>query len=147
MGVCMSDNIQLFDQLVAKILNELYCEFPNKIFLDACGFFENENKSYCDDNGNYINTLGRDADFFNSTVSWLYDTGYLNRSPDQSKYTLSIQGLQLLKSIPSSVDDNKSLGDSLKSCIKKGMYDAAAKLISDALSVNNLLSLIKHLMV
>ena len=56
--------------------------------------------------------------------------------------TLSLKGLQLLKSVPSSVESNESLGEQLKVAVKRGSKDYAANLVRDALSANNVMNLL-----
>lgn len=101
------------------------------------------------ENGRWHETLSEeDIDLYIDTIKWLIDTGYIlghiNHVHD-TKLTLSHKGLELLKSVPSSVDSSQTLGEQLQGAIKSGAKDYAASLVSKALSSSNLVSQIGNL--
>lgn len=142
----MSENIDKFDVLVARIFEALYREFPNKVVLQPTELLDCDEQPYYNEAGYFVSPLTDDeSDFLYYTVSWLHESGYLLGSIHgawDSKVTLSLKGLQLLKSVPNSVESNSSLGEQLKEAIGNGAKDHAATLIKEALTMNNLMSII-----
>ncbi|WP_045393019.1 hypothetical protein [Vibrio rotiferianus] len=150
----MSENVIKFDQLVAQVFENLYSEFPKQIALNPCkllGYEVSDNvEDHRDEFGGFIDPLTReDSEFFAYTLAWLYESGYLIGTVSgawNSRVTLSLQGLQLLKSVPKSVESNETLGEQLKSAIKNGSKEHAATLMKEALSTNNIMNLFSSLM-
>ena len=70
--------------------------------------------------------------------------GLNRRLHNNSSITLSMKGLQLLKSVPDSLDSSESLGEQLLSVVNSGAKDSAAQLISRALSYDNLISQVSN---
>ncbi|MFM2642515.1 hypothetical protein AAFX33_15265 [Vibrio chagasii] len=142
----MSENIDKFDVLVARVFETLYSEFPKKIVLQPTELLDCDEQPYYNEAGYFVSPLADDeSDFLYYTVSWLYESGYLLGSINgvwDSKVTLSLKGLQLLKSVPNSVESNSSLGEQLKEAIGNGAKEHAATLIKEALNMNNVMNLI-----
>ncbi|MFA0415738.1 hypothetical protein AB4520_18410 [Vibrio renipiscarius] len=142
----MSDNIKKFDELVARIFEKLYSEFPKQVVLNPCELMDCEGEPSTDDAGGFIDPLSKEEnEFFSYTLSWLYESGYLIGKFGgawNSRMTLSLQGLQLLKSVPSSVESNETLGEQLKDAVKKGSKESAANLVREALNANNIMNLL-----
>ncbi|MEZ8627926.1 hypothetical protein AB6D75_19260 [Vibrio splendidus] len=142
----MSENIAKFDVLVARTFEKLYSNFPQQIKLKPTELFDCEGEPYYNDAGYFVSSLDDDdTEFFYYTISWLYESGYLIGNLNgawNSKVTLSLKGLQLLKSVPNSVESNESLGEQLKDAVGKGAKDYAATLIKEALNANNVMNML-----
>ncbi|WP_139463000.1 hypothetical protein [Aeromonas veronii] len=148
----MENNIKKFDKLVALILAELYRKFPVRSHVDIYHVFECTEQGGVDDEGVWrepSDLSEDDRQFYCDTIKWLIDTGYVIGTIEHhnsSSVTLSIKGLQLLKSVPSSLDSSDTLGEQLLSFLKSGAKDAAGQLISSALSLDNLLTRVGNLL-
>ncbi|EGQ8083326.1 hypothetical protein J4H39_22725 [Vibrio alginolyticus] len=142
----MSENIRQFDELVAKIFEKLYSEFPKQVVLNPSELMDYEDDGSYNEVGEFISPLNKDDDeFLSYTISWLYESGYLIGKLGgswNSRVTLSLQGLQLLKSVPTSVESNESLGEQLKAALKTGSREYAANLVKDALNAHNIMNLL-----
>ncbi|MFQ2369136.1 hypothetical protein [Aeromonas enteropelogenes] len=142
----MENNIKKFDKLVALILAELYKNFPVRSHVSIYHVFDCKESGRIDDEGVWrepSDLSESDRQFYCDTIKWLIDTGYVIGTIEHhnsSNVTLSIKGLQLLKSVPNSLDNSDSLGEQLLSVLKNGTKDAAGQLISTALSLDNLLT-------
>ncbi|TMX70626.1 hypothetical protein [Vibrio rotiferianus] len=145
----MAQNIKEFDRVVAFILSELYQKFPVRTHVSIYEVFDCPSGKITDYEWVESEELKQsDQEFYYFTVQWLLDTGYvigtINHYND-SKITLSMKGLELLKSVPSSVDSSESIGDQLVSAFKSGAKDSAANIISKALSSTNLFAQLSDL--
>ncbi|KAB7702083.1 hypothetical protein GBN33_03140 [Plesiomonas shigelloides] len=143
----MSDNnIDRFDSLVGIIFEEVYSSFPKQIILSPCKLMGYPETQGYNSEGVFEHPLSDDdKEFFYYTVLWLKESGFIIgdvTSVWDAKITLSLKGLQLLKTIPDSVSGKESLGDALKHAMVTGAKERAAKLVSDALSMNNVINLI-----
>ena len=130
-------NIELFDEYAARVLAELYAEFPTKTYLDACALSGHEGS---DVYGRVVNKNGDPSKEFEiaySTLQWLWETGYIradgldNRGLTQS--VLSPMGLAVLKSTPSSLTVEETTGDKLARLVKNGSMSAATDLIKSTI--------------
>ncbi|MBJ9716426.1 hypothetical protein [Burkholderia gladioli] len=139
------ENIQKFDDLVARIFARLYQAFPVKINLTLADFgFDN---STVTPTSGFITIAYKDAEnakFFFDTVDWLNAAGYINMMADPhtpGRYAvLSSKGLEVLKATPASLTPDKSLGEYLAVNIKNGTSDAIRKGVSLALSMGTALA-------
>ncbi|MUL11830.1 hypothetical protein GNP59_18415 [Aliivibrio fischeri] len=142
----MEDNIKKFDRLVALILADLYQKFPVCTHVSIYELFDCTPGYMNHKRGQWIESedlTTEDQEFYYYTVKWLIDTGYVIgtiKNFNNSHITLSLKGLELLKSVPSSVDDAESIGEQLIGAVKAGAKDSAANLISKALKSSNLMS-------
>jgi len=140
----VEDNIKKFDRLVASILADLYQKFPVHTHVCVYELFDCAPGRL--EHGVWIeseNLSKEDQEFYYYTIKWLIDTGYVIgtiKHHNDSDITLSLKGLELLKSVPSSVDGSESIGQQLVVALKAGAKDSAANLVSKALSSNNLIS-------
>ncbi|EGQ7759999.1 hypothetical protein ACOIWI_004642 [Vibrio vulnificus] len=145
----MESNIQKFDRIVALVLAELYRKFPVRSHVCVYTLFD------CKENGYWNKGIWyepedlakSDREFYVHTVKWLIDSGYVIGTIEHhnnSSITLSMKGLQLLKSVPDSLDSSESLGEQLLSVVNSGAKDSAAQLISRALSYDNLISQVSN---
>jgi len=141
----MSSNIEKFNEVVAQIFGVLYSKFPVRICLAPYEIMGYESRGHYSANGEWKEELKvEDGEYFYYTLRWLYDTGYIVGSishTHDTNVTLSHKGLELLKSVPKSVDTSKSIGDQLQEAIKDGAKNSAGNLISSALSTNNVMSI------
>ncbi|PMH28640.1 hypothetical protein BCU71_19985 [Vibrio lentus] len=147
----MCTNIEKFDVLVARVLENLYSEFPKQIVLNPCKLMDYDvDSGDLDELGGFIDPLSEDdSEFFSYTLSWLYESGYLIGKLGgswNSSLTLSLQGLQLLKSVPSVVESNESLGDQLREAFKNGSKEYAANLVKEALNTSNVFNLLSGIL-
>lgn len=146
------DNIDLFNEYVAKIFATLYRHFPIPTDLSAeeIAGVKHDEKEY--DNGFSSGTyfkvqpeFEKQDEVFSSTVKWLTSAGYIwteggDISYDQLSYktiVLSPKTLQILNVIPAALEkskENKSLGDQLSEAVKDGSTDAAKDLVKTGLS-------------
>ncbi len=144
LGEFVEDNIKKFDRIVASILADLYQKFPVHTHVSIYELFDCTPGRL--DHGIWIESeelSKEDQEFYYYTVKWLIDTGYVIgtiKHYNSSDITLSLKGLELLKSVPSSVDGAESIGEQLVGALKAGAKDSAANLVSKALSSNNLMS-------
>jgi hypothetical protein len=141
-------NIKKFDKVVAQIFEKLYSQFPVRIYVNPYEILDYEDKGkYVE--GVWQETLSdEDKRFFIDTLLWLHETGYIIGSIThihETRVTLSNNGLELMKYVPSSVDKTQSLGEQLQNAIKSGAKDSAANLVSNALSTNNVMTLLSSL--
>lgn len=150
-GDSMPHNIDKFDQVVAYIFAELYKSFPVRKAVDIYTFYDCKEGEYIAgiwyDSGEL--TI-EDQKFFCDTICWLIDTGYVigtlkNQMDHRANITLSMKGLQLLKSVPKSVNNKATLGDQLLSVLSSGAKESAASLVGKALTCDNIFTQISDL--
>lgn len=144
------ENIQRFNEAVGRTLAILYEEFPRRITLrsgQVMGLDVNEEDDACDGSpipavdvdGNSTSVTYRDLELGCQTVQWLADSGYLYVKQISPPFfiegvTLSAKGLELLKCVPSSVNDSASFGDELQTLAKSSGKDALSSAVSTALT-------------
>ena len=124
-------NIELFDEYVARTLGMLYGSFPIRIGLDALQMSGNPE---VDDFGVSIDERGKRSKAFDvcmATIEWLIDTGYIDcKERDQYGYSrcaLTARGLEILKAVPESVQAQETIGEKLFCLIRKGSSIEPAK--------------------
>lgn len=132
-----SSNIERFDEITAKVFSVLYEEFPvpTNLFAEA-----HVSPATC-----YSEFLGCDvpsteAEFFVASVTWLGDAGYL-RCKEQPAGTaafigavLTTKGLEVLKTIPDSLNGKKTIGEQLVAAAKSGATAALKDGVKAALA-------------
>ena len=145
----MEQNIEKFDRIVAQVLGELYQKFPIQTHVSIYELFECSPGKLVE--GKWVESEDlkeQDQEFYFYTIRWLIDTGYLIgtiQNHHNSQITLSLKGLELLKSVPSSISGSESVGELLISALKSGAKDSAAILVNKALSSSNLVTQIGDL--
>ncbi|EKF9663318.1 hypothetical protein O1C66_003600 [Vibrio cholerae] len=141
------NNIDKFDEVVARLFADLYKSFPRKVEVNAFKFLGlpeinirlDENLSEQQE-ANCV-----EADFVLDTIYWLiksgfvygeveYDDNFLSITKRGYDLTLTPKGLELLKLVPESIDSNESLGDKLICVLENGAKDAGGRLVSEALT-------------
>lgn len=127
-------NIDTFNKCVAIIFIELYNEFPVRIddmrFNDlAIRLFDENDEAVVHESN---------LDVFFSTVRWLHQAGYiwLSNMNDLHAFdvTLSPKGLELLKLVPDSLDDKKTVGQLLLDTAKHSGKSSLSSIIHIALT-------------
>nr|VFK21743.1 MAG: hypothetical protein BECKLFY1418C_GA0070996_11024 [Candidatus Kentron sp. LFY] len=124
-------NIDLFDEYTAKILGMLYESFPIRLHLFATVISGDEKN---DQHGNIVDKDEKPSHAFKvcmATIEWLRDAGYMNCGKRCSfgykDCVLTVKGLEVLKSVPDSVQTRKTIGDKLVSLLHKDIPMEAAK--------------------
>ncbi|TAN64765.1 MAG: hypothetical protein EPN20_08015 [Magnetospirillum sp.] len=127
----MSDNIDLL-RYAAETFRRLYEAFPCRIGLDAhviSGVAESED--------DFLN-MPRGVDICRECIWWLEQAGFIWFSDKVQagaiQAVLTPKGLEVLKLVPSSLEAQTSVGDTLVSLAKGGSVEAGKGLISLALT-------------
>ncbi len=130
-------NIDLFDEYTACILAMLYSSFPIRITLDAieiCG-------ASIDDFGVPVDASGKRCKSFEvcfATIEWLMDAGYLDTKGDNGYVyagcVLTARGLEVLKSVPESIQRKETIGERIVALIRSGSTDIAKEAAKAAIS-------------
>lgn len=128
----MKNNIELFDEYVARIFSDLYQSFPIPIGLNACRISESETLD------NFGRPLGSDGEpskaieICKSTIDWIAEAGHIKTTHGNqygyAKCVLTAKGLEVLKSVPDSIQVKNSLGESLVAALRTGSMGAATEL-------------------
>jgi hypothetical protein len=131
-----SKNIENFDILAGRVLGFLYTKFPQPITLGAELFidFKKPNSSRSEQE-----KFLRKVEFFNDTVSWLADSGYIRyqgRAENSFfRAVLTAQALLALKALPASLTKGPSLGEKLSDFAKAESRAAFREVVSEALGL------------
>ncbi|MBO1856838.1 hypothetical protein J4G52_25190 [Burkholderia cenocepacia] len=132
-------NIDKFNVYAANVLAALYESFPVPRHLSSGAFIEGGDAAVYDPKGITGAELMPDAMFFRSTVQWLYDAGYILcgkvYEADHADCVLTAKGLEVLSSIPGSLKNAPSLGDSLVSAVKQSAKDGLQVAIREVISM------------
>lgn len=129
-------NIERFDEITAQVLGRLYEEFPLPIYLPAADFITSAT-CYCD--AVCADVPSPDARFFEASVVWLGDTGYLRYEEHMRQVAgfrdivLTARGLEVLKSIPESLS-GQTLGERLVAGAKTGGKELALEALRQTLA-------------
>jgi len=130
-------NIELFDEYTARILAMLYEAFPIRIALDAVEMSGAE----IDDFGVPLGALGKRSKSFEvcfATTQWLIDAGYIDHQGDNGYCfggcVLTARGLEVLKSVPDSIQRKESIGEKIVCLIRSGSVDVAKEAAKAAIS-------------
>ena len=130
-------NIDRFDRLTGAVFAKLYKSFPVGVDLDVMEFSKVILPSE-DDDELFCQIFSQD-EFFNSTVVWLRDAGFItfsNTTLDNNmayQCRLTAKALQVLKSTPESVG-GVTLGGQLGNAVTQGTMEALKTVANEALS-------------
>ena len=135
----MKNNIEMFDEYVAKVFDCLYRSFPVPVILkctELCG------DTQLDEFGRVMGHDGEPSKPFEicfNTIQWLQESGYV-RTERKDHYfyygcVLTAKGLEVLKSTPDSIQVKTSLGESLAGAMRKGSIDTAIQLSNEAIKI------------
>jgi len=132
-----TSNIERFDQLTGRIFADLYEAFPMPRTLSDRSYSSIIEPDQPATDGKQSSDPGQ---FFTATITWLVNSGYITtfQARLNGRFTydgcvLTAKGLEVLKSIPSSVG-GKSFGQSLQEAAKAGSKEALKKITGEVLS-------------
>lgn len=124
-------NMQLFDEITARVFAKLYEAFPLAISIDCMTLM---GISQIDDYGR----VTREADLCIHALRWLGDEGYLKADGfgqcHASGVVLTAKGLAALKSSPESLEYKQTLGERMVSAINNDAISAAVGVVGLILS-------------
>lgn len=132
-----SSNIERFDQLVGEVFASLYDSFPVSKKLHAADFARAIEGSSDTDDEMRDRILETD-DFFEASISWLRQSGYIYFDSQESCPTafygcvLTAKTLAVLKREPSNLAGT-SIGSALKKATRDGVSATTKTLTSEAL--------------
>lgn len=131
-------NIECFDEFVARALAELYGRFPVKIFLDARKLSGDDGN---DDFGRVVDSDGRPSKRFEialATIEWLADSGIIRAGEPHTfgyyNVVLTAAGLEILQATPESLKVGESLGDRITRFVREGSLGFAKEAAKAAIS-------------
>ncbi len=133
-------NIETFDKMVGYVFSELYESFPICLEIKANPFLK---KIEMHSEKNEL--------ILSETLFWLRESGFITfKSPIEKSISkmdgviphplfscvvLTAKGLEILKKIPKSVDEEKGIGEEIIDAVKIGAKDRISQLVSSALSI------------
>lgn len=125
------DNIEAFDVVTATIFARLYKKFPQKDFIECDSFCEKL------DIANY--DLEQKKDLCRATMTFLQENGFIissskSESMAWSYVSLTLKGLEALKSKPKTLSNEESIGKRLIKAVESGSADVAVHMAQNALS-------------
>ena len=124
------NNIDLFNEYVAVIFSHLYEKFPVPSRLSAREASGNLEDSH--------HKISKNTEICIETIRWLKEAGYIWYEKEHTfgayDAVLSQKGLELLKVVPESLKEDKSVGDKLLEVMASGGKSAASDLIKLALT-------------
>lgn len=142
-------NIEKFDEFVAKTLGLLYTAFPVPRELNAC---KDYGLQYVYEKSIRHVMLTDEEDFeakiFYSTVQWLHQSGYIIIGREKKfplgfeEVVLTTKGLVVLKAVPASLRDDRTIGTRLIDAVKSGskeVIEEVVKLVLSQAVIKNLL--------
>ena len=136
-------NIELFDIYVGYIFDKLYDDFP------ICKDFDTR-KCVQEINGATADIDAKRKEFvFSETLFWLRENGLITfEKPEERIITiggglepypyftcarLTAKGLAILKKVPESISDKKTIGEELAEAVKNGFKERITDLVKLAL--------------
>jgi hypothetical protein len=138
----MATHIERFDELVGRLLSELYTAFPlprNLFCSDWQAHINAAGLSEIDD----FNPCADEARFFTASVKWLGNAGLIQHGEvlagTAHDCVLTAKGLEILKATPVSLEG--ALGDRLIEAVKSDSIGTLRQLAGQALSYGVSLSL------
>ena len=121
-------NNDKFLLLVADIFARLYEYHPKYQTLHSSSFdklfFDYDQSS---DKDAYDNVFDF-GDYFESTVNWLEQEGYIRRDSDPDKFVLTSKVFEKLDLVSDSADEQQTIGQKLINAIKDNSFDFAIRL-------------------
>jgi hypothetical protein len=147
-----ASNQDKFNYYVGSIFAILLDVFPRRTQLDFATLAGAESVQHFYDNGRastlymrngIIEDLRDEIDFVYETINWLYETGYLIGTVGLGQFgrnafvTLSPKALEILTTVPASVDFSKpakSIGQELTDAVKSSAKKKVGELAGQALS-------------
>ena len=133
-------NIDLFNEYVARILAQLYESFPvkEKLYASTISGHTDDNRygTICAPDG----SESKEAQVAFHTIGWLVDNGYVRAEQrlDGRYYdycALTEKGLKVLQAVPDSVQTTETVGEKLVRLTKEGGGDLARDFIKSLLTL------------
>lgn len=124
------ERVEKFNYYVGLTLNHLYANFPHGTSCDVSIFVKKEKYGIEQD-------YKREREFCNQTLTWLMINGFIHYSNGFFEdVRLMHKGLEILKKVPSSIDDGKKekWWQRLRSAIEKEAMSEVAKRAGDMLT-------------
>ncbi|MGV6851298.1 MAG: hypothetical protein ACWA5R_03845 [bacterium] len=119
-------NIELFDEITAKVFAKLYTQFPVATGVDCLDVADCQQ---VDDFGKPT----REAEICVSTLRWLADEGFIKVQAftqfGGTGIVLTSQGLTKLKAVPDSVESKQTIGERLQVAVSAGAIPAAIEVL------------------
>ena len=132
----MMQNIELFNEYVARILAQLYESFPVKEHLDV---YKLTGLSAEDPDPREVmhapdGSKLKEAQVAASTIDWLVETGYIRADTrcypwEYLGCVLTAKGLKVLRAVPDSVKTKETFGDHLVRLTKEGASEKVKDII------------------
>ncbi|MEJ3595076.1 hypothetical protein [Pseudomonas bubulae] len=127
-------NIDKFNELTAKVLGELYLNFPMPRNLTAEQFVESA-VEWSEER--QMDLPSKDAEFFFATTGWLINAGYINGGlyshTQVSDAVLTAKGLDVLNATPRSLTHAHSLREQLAEIAREGGKESFKGLLAEEL--------------
>lgn len=124
-------NMQLFDEITARVFAQLYEAFPLAIGMDCQTLM---GAAQMDDYGK----VTREASICIHALRWLGDEGYIKAGSfgqcHASGVVLTAKGLAALKSSPASLEYKQTLGERIVSAVNNDAISAAVGVVGLILS-------------
>jgi hypothetical protein len=124
-------NMQLFDEITARVFAQLYGAFPLAVSVDCMTLM---GASQIDDYGN----VTREANLCIHSLRWLHNEGYVKvvtfGQCHASGVVLTAKGLAALKSSPESLEYKQTLGERIVSAIHNDAISTAVGVVGLILS-------------
>ena len=124
-----------FSLLVACIFAWLYEYHPEYQTLDSSSFdkfFFDYDQSSDKDVHDHVFDFG---EYFEDTVRWLEEEGYIRRYSDLDKFVLTSNFLEKLNLVSDSTDDQQTIGQKLIKAIKDNSPDLTIKLVTSLITL------------
>ncbi|NBB11808.1 hypothetical protein [Pseudomonas sp. SLFW] len=134
-----TSNVDRFDRLTGEIFAKLFQSFPMPIDLDYYDYTEIIAPDPIHTPEGEVQVV-EGQEFFQASVKWLVDSGYLSlgrqvlSSTKIQQCVLTAQALAALKAVPDSLT-GKSIGSQLQEAARGGMIDSVKSLTGKALGI------------
>ena len=127
-----SENIRAFNYLTLAIFNRLYESFPERKDFSDLRFVIEAVVDYGPDSDE-----SKYSSLFSDTMSWLEEEGFIRveakaYGPAFIGVVLTIKGLAMLGSVPSSIDegDDRSFIDYIREIVSDGIKSSSSEAVS-----------------
>ena len=144
-------NIQIFQELAARVLDRLYASFPNPILLDAMDIGQEVAVHLEGEPAEHFQVLNEYAE---NSVKFLAKEGFVEFRPDRRtldqpatifpEAVLTLKGFTLLGAVPAAVDESierrpiaQQLSEALDAGARDTVSDLVKKLFYGALTIGS----------
>lgn len=119
-------NIQLFDEITAKLFANLYESFPLPADINCLSVTGCHEVDEC-------GRISREAGICVHTLRWLGDEGFINVGQMYQHggggIVLTSKGLAALKAVPSGLEGKTSIGERLQAAVNAGAIPTAVEIL------------------